>query len=122
MHFPLQLFDRLDLVFRHQFSGDGRKGEFSVSRHQAKTATDTGDLAHSQSLLAHKKRDMTEHYVRRHRGQRVKPLRGYRLTRNFLNSANHNTARDASIFSNMLKPHQELILRIHIQESVKQGF
>ena len=25
MHFPLQLFDRLDLVFRHQFSRDGRK-------------------------------------------------------------------------------------------------
>ncbi len=42
---------------------------------RAKTATDTGDLAHSQSLLGHKKRDMTEHYVRRHSGQRVKPLR-----------------------------------------------
>ena len=35
----------------------------------------TGDLAHSQSLLGHKKRDMTVHYVRRHSGQRVKPLR-----------------------------------------------
>jgi integrase len=42
---------------------------------RAKTATDTGDLAHSQSLLGHKKRDMTEHHVRRHSGQRVKPLR-----------------------------------------------
>lgn len=42
---------------------------------RAKTATDTGDLAHSQSLLGHKKRDMTEHYVRRHSGERVKPLR-----------------------------------------------
>ena len=42
---------------------------------RAKTASDTGDLAHSQDLLGHKKRDMTEHYVRRHSGQRVKPLR-----------------------------------------------
>lgn len=42
---------------------------------RAKTASDTGDLAHSQTLLGHKKRDMTEHYVRRHSGQRVKPLR-----------------------------------------------
>jgi hypothetical protein len=31
---------------------------------RAKAATDTGDLAHSQKLLAHKNRDTTEHYVR----------------------------------------------------------
>ena len=42
---------------------------------RAKTASDTGDLAHSQRLLGHKTRDMTEHYVRERIGQRVKPLR-----------------------------------------------
>jgi integrase len=31
---------------------------------RAKAATDTGDLAHSQKLLAHKNREMTEHYVK----------------------------------------------------------
>lgn len=42
---------------------------------RAKAATDTGDLAHSQMLLGHKNRDMTEHYVRSRVGERVKPLR-----------------------------------------------
>jgi integrase len=42
---------------------------------RAKTASDTGDLGHSQKLLGHKNRDMTEHYVRDRIGQRVKPLR-----------------------------------------------
>ncbi len=42
---------------------------------RAKTAGDTGDLGHSQRLLGHKNRDMTEHYVRERIGQRVKPLR-----------------------------------------------
>ena len=42
---------------------------------RAKTASDTGDLGHSQKLLGHKNRDMTEHYVRERIGQRVKPLR-----------------------------------------------
>jgi integrase len=42
---------------------------------RAKAATDTGDLAHSQRLLAHKNRDMTEHYVRSRKGELVKPLR-----------------------------------------------
>jgi integrase len=42
---------------------------------RAKAATDTGDLAHSQKLLAHKNRDMTEHYVRARVGERVRPLR-----------------------------------------------
>jgi integrase len=42
---------------------------------RAKAATDTGDLAHSQKLLAHKNRDMTEHYVRSRIGERVRPLR-----------------------------------------------
>jgi integrase len=39
---------------------------------RAKAATDTGDLAHSQKLLAHKNRNMTEHYVRSRVGERVK--------------------------------------------------
>lgn len=42
---------------------------------RAKAATDTGDLAHSQRLLAHKNRQMTEHYVKSRTGDRVKPLR-----------------------------------------------
>lgn len=42
---------------------------------RAKAATDTGDLAHSQKLLGHTHRDMTEHYVRARIGERVKPLR-----------------------------------------------
>lgn len=42
---------------------------------RAKTASDTGDLGHSQKLLGHKNRDMTEHYVRERIGHRVKPLR-----------------------------------------------
>jgi integrase len=42
---------------------------------RAKAATDTGDLAHSQRLLGHKHRDMTEHYVRRRASEKVKPLR-----------------------------------------------
>jgi len=42
---------------------------------RAKAATDTGDLAHPQKWLAHKNREMTEHYVRARLGERVKPLR-----------------------------------------------
>ena len=42
---------------------------------RAKAATDTGDLAHPQKLLAHKNREMTEHYVKARIGERVKPLR-----------------------------------------------
>lgn len=42
---------------------------------RAKTASDTGDLGHSQRPLGHKNRDMTEHYVRERIGHRVKPLR-----------------------------------------------
>jgi hypothetical protein len=36
---------------------------------RAKAATDTGDLAHSQKLLAHKNRGMTEHYVKARMGE-----------------------------------------------------
>lgn len=42
---------------------------------RAKAATDTGDLAHSQKLLGHRNREMTEHYVRARVGERVQPLR-----------------------------------------------
>ena len=49
--------------------------EFQFRDIRAKAATDTGDLAHSQKLLAHKNREMTEHYVRARKGDRVKPLR-----------------------------------------------
>lgn len=42
---------------------------------RAKAASDTGDLAHSQKLLGHRSREMTEHYVRSRVGERVKPLR-----------------------------------------------
>ena len=51
------------------------KGGFSIQDIRAKAATDTGDLAHSQKLLAHKNRDRTEHYVKARIGERVKPLR-----------------------------------------------
>lgn len=51
------------------------KVEFQFRDIRAKAATDTGDLAHSQKLLAHKNRDMTEHYVKARIGERVKPLR-----------------------------------------------
>lgn len=51
------------------------KVEFQFRDIRAKAATDTGDLAHSQKLLAHKNRDMTEHYVKARLGERVRPLR-----------------------------------------------
>jgi integrase len=41
---------------------------------RAKAASDTGDLSHSQRLLGHRSRDMTEHYVRKRIGQAVRPL------------------------------------------------
>lgn len=42
---------------------------------RAKAASDTGDLAHSQKLLGHQSRNMTEHYVRSRIGERVRPVR-----------------------------------------------
>ena len=51
------------------------KVDFQFRDIRAKAATDTGDLAHSQKLLAHKNREMTEHYVRARVGERIKPLR-----------------------------------------------
>ena len=51
------------------------KVDFQFRDIRAKAATDTGDLAHSQTLLGHKNREMTEHYVKARIGERVKPLR-----------------------------------------------
>jgi integrase len=42
---------------------------------RAKTATDTENLAHAQSLLGHKTRAMTEHYTRHRKGDKVQPLK-----------------------------------------------
>jgi integrase len=49
--------------------------DFQFRDIRAKAATDTGDLAHSQKLLGHRNREMTEHYVRSRVGERVAPLR-----------------------------------------------
>ena len=51
------------------------KVDFQFRDIRAKAATDTGDLAHSQLLLGHKNREMTEHYVKSRLGERVSPLR-----------------------------------------------
>ena len=51
------------------------KVDFQFRDIRAKAATDTGDLAHSQTLLRHKSREMTEHYVKARTGARVMPLR-----------------------------------------------
>jgi integrase len=51
------------------------KVDFQFRDIRGKAATDTGNLAHSQKLLGHKNRDMTEHYVKARMGERVQPLR-----------------------------------------------
>lgn len=51
------------------------KVDFQFRDIRGKAATDTGNLAHSQKLLGHKNRSMTEHYVKARMGERVKPLR-----------------------------------------------
>jgi integrase len=50
------------------------KVDFQFRDIRGKAATDTGNLAHSQKLLGHKNRNMTEHYVKARMGERVKPL------------------------------------------------
>jgi integrase len=64
-------------VLRNRFEKARRAAgvEFQFRELRAKARTDTGDLAHSQKLLAHKNREMTEHYVRSRIGERVRPLR-----------------------------------------------
>ncbi|WP_442952738.1 tyrosine-type recombinase/integrase [Pelomonas sp. BJYL3] len=49
--------------------------DFQFRDIRAKAATETGDLAHSQKLLGHRNREMTEHYMRQRIGERVSPLR-----------------------------------------------
>ena len=51
------------------------KVDFQFRDIRGKAATDTGNLAHSQKLLGHRNRDMTEHYIKARMGERVKPLR-----------------------------------------------
>lgn len=62
---------------RSRFDKAGRAAgmEFQFRDIRAKAATDTGDLAHSQKLLGHRNREMTEHYVRIRVGERGTPLR-----------------------------------------------
>lgn len=69
---PLSLYA---LRSRFDKARDLAKVSFQFRDIRAKAATDTGDLAHSQRLLAHKNRQMTEHYVKRRAGERVRPLR-----------------------------------------------
>lgn len=69
---PLSLFA---LRSRFDKAREAAKVSFQFRDIRAKAATDTGDLAHSQRLLAHKNRQMTEHYVKQRAGERVRPLR-----------------------------------------------
>ncbi len=69
---PLSVFA---LRSRFDKAREAAKVSFQFRDIRAKAATDTGDLAHSQKLLAHKNREMTEHYVRSRQGERIKPLR-----------------------------------------------
>ena len=54
-------------------AGLGKDLQFRDLR--AKAGIDTGDLATAQKLLGHESRAMTEHYVRRHVGAVVDPLK-----------------------------------------------
>ncbi len=49
--------------------------DFQFRDIRAKSATDTGDLAHAQRLLGHKGRSMTERYTRDRKGDKVFPLK-----------------------------------------------
>lgn len=69
---PLSLFA---LRSRFDKAREAAKVSFQFRDIRAKAATDTGDLAHSQRLLAHKNRQMTEQYVRSRLGERIRPLR-----------------------------------------------
>jgi hypothetical protein len=59
----------------NQFSEPLAKVTFQFRDIRANAATDTGDLVHSQKLLAQMNRQMTEHYVKARLGEWVKPLR-----------------------------------------------
>lgn len=73
-------------AFAKPLRADGLRSRFTKAREaagvsfqfrdiRAKAASDTGDLAHSQRLLGHQRREMTEHYVKQRIGERVQPLR-----------------------------------------------
>ncbi|WP_406626358.1 integrase [Acidovorax sp. SDU_ACID1] len=70
-----QPLSRFALRSRFDKARELAKVDFQFRDIRAKAATDTGDLAHSQRLLAHKNRGMTEHYVKSRVGDRVRPLR-----------------------------------------------
>ena len=70
-----QLLSQFALRSRFDKARTLAKVDFQFRDIRAKAATDTGDLAHSQKLLAHKNREMTEHYVKSRVGERVRPLR-----------------------------------------------
>ena len=42
---------------------------------RAKAGSDSAGLEHAQKLLGHTKRDMTEHYIRKRRGDKVRPVK-----------------------------------------------
>lgn len=69
--------NREKALLSHVFNKSRRAAgvSFQFRDIRAKTAGDTRDLAHSQRLLGHKNREMTEHYVRERIGQLVRPLR-----------------------------------------------
>lgn len=69
---PLSLFA---LRSRIDKAREAAKVSFQFRDIRAKAATDTGDLAHSQRLLAHENRRMTDHYVRARTGERIRHLR-----------------------------------------------
>ena len=71
---PLTMLTMLAMRGRFDKARKAAGVAFQFRDIRAKTASDTGDLGHSQRLLGHKNRDMTEHYVRERIGQRVKPL------------------------------------------------
>jgi len=54
---------------------EAAKVSFQFRDIRAKTATDTDNLAHAQSLLGHKTRTMTEHYTRNRLGDKINPLK-----------------------------------------------
>ncbi len=74
---PLSVFA---LRSRFDKAREAAKVSFQFRDTRGNAATDTGDLAHSQKLPAHKNRGMTEHYARARRGDRVKPLSKWLLT------------------------------------------
>ena len=70
-----ELGDPMALRSRFDTNSTLAKLDFQFGDIRAKAATDTGDLAHPQKLLAHENRKMTEHHVKARLGDMVNPLR-----------------------------------------------